>query len=66
MSVVGPQRPGVAADRAEFPTFELEWAVDDADDPGEVTVFSDCEKDALAVTWLTMDADHAVPLDETR
>jgi hypothetical protein len=66
MSAVDPRRLGVVVDRTALPTFELEWAVDDADDPSEVTLFSDGEGDDLTVSWLTIDADHAVPIDEIR
>jgi hypothetical protein len=53
---------------ARYPQYDLTWAVDDADEPTEVTVFVDGDEenwDAALTNWLTIDVEHAVPLDET-
>jgi len=49
----------------ELPDFDLEYLFDDDDDPSEVTVFVD-NAAALSTNWITVDADHAVALEEVR
>jgi len=51
-------RPG----KDEFPSFELEWYVDDADEPNAVTVF-DPDPSDIVTNWITADVDTAVRLD---
>ena len=48
-------RPG----KDEFPSFELEWYVDDADEPNAVTVF-DPDPNDIVTNWITADVDTAV------
>lgn len=51
----------------EFPSFDLCAQVDDADDPDAVTLFpDDADERTLLTTWLTVDADAAVPLADAR
>jgi hypothetical protein len=47
-----------------FPEFELSCAVDDGAE-GEVTVFPTAESDDVSTRWISVDLEHAVPLDET-
>ncbi|MEF8841546.1 MAG: hypothetical protein V5A62_07945 [Haloarculaceae archaeon] len=47
-----------------FPEFELSCAVDD-EETGEVTVFPADEPDDVCTRWISVDLDHAVPLEET-
>jgi hypothetical protein len=48
-----------------YPQYELDCLFDEEETPSEVTVFVD-EVGELATKWLTIDIDHAVPLDEVR
>lgn len=48
-----------------YPSFALDWAVDDPDAPNQVTVSPAAPDDPLT-EWLSVDIDHAVPLDELR
>lgn len=59
MSEVEAVRGGID----ELPTFELDYGIDDPDDPDEVTIF---EPDAESVTtsWLSIDAGHAVSIED--
>src|SRR6056297_2081049 len=43
----------------------VDCAVDDADNPTELTVFSD-QDDELPTHWISVDIEHAVALDEMR
>lgn len=55
-----------AEDLAALPEFELAYRYDDDEAPTEVTVFPSRFGDDLATHWLTVDIDHAVPLDRAR
>lgn len=50
----------------ELPRFELRCHVDDVDDPTEVTAFADTRTVELATKWLSIDAAHAVDLEDVR
>lgn len=47
------------------PSFELTFEYDDQENPTTVTV-SPNRTDQLATTWLSVDVDHAVALDDAR
>ena len=64
MSVADPRVEAGEA-RSSFPTFELEYLFDDADDPAEVTVFSPDGED-VTTHWITIDIDAAVPIEAVR
>ena len=49
-----------------LPEFELASRYDDEDEPTEVTIFPAGLGEDLATTWLTVDVEHAVPLDQVR
>lgn len=53
----------VVVDAAALPTFDLDYGMDDPDEPTSVTVFDPDAEDA-STTWLTMDRRHAVPLED--
>jgi hypothetical protein len=59
-----PHAEGEALDA--FPEFDLAYLFDDPDDPREVTVFSDAAGDDITTTWITIDAEHAVPIEQAR
>lgn len=50
----------------ELPRFDLDYLVDDEDDPAEVTVLPASGDHDISSTWITIDLSHAVPLDEIR
>lgn len=49
-----------------YPEFDLQCLLDDWEEPTELTVFSAVEDDDLATTWLSIDACHAVALEDVR
>lgn len=49
-----------------LPEFDLACKYDDEDAPTEVTVFPARFGDDLATHWLTIDVEHAIPLDRVR
>lgn len=49
----------------DLPSFDLDYRFDDEDDPVEVTVFPSDAGDRTT-EWLTVDATHAVPLEDVR
>ncbi|WP_336339103.1 hypothetical protein [Haloarcula brevis] len=62
MSVYDPLRD-VSARPAGPARFD--YAVDDAENPTELTVFSDRDEE-LPTHWISVDIDHAIALDELR
>ncbi|MDT3435324.1 hypothetical protein [Haloarcula sp. 1CSR25-25] len=60
MSVSDPLRDSSARPARST---RFDYAVDDADNPSELTVFSDRD-DELRTHWISVDIDHAVALDE--
>lgn len=66
MSAIGHDTNASDEARLEqFPSFGLEYLFDDDERPSEVTVFVDNAAD-LSTNWITMDAAHAVPLEDVR
>jgi len=61
----GPEADSVPGAYGAFPEFELSCAVDD-EGVGEVTVFPAAESEEVCTRWISVDLDHAVPLEETR
>jgi hypothetical protein len=49
-----------------LPRFELQCHLDDVDDPEEVTVFAGTRTVELATGWISIDAAHAVALEDVR
>jgi hypothetical protein len=62
MSVYDPLRDSSARPAGST---RFDYAVDDADNPTELTVFSD-KDDELPTHWISVDIEHAVALDEMR
>jgi hypothetical protein len=50
---------------AGFPRYGLTCVVDDADDPNEVTLFPENELERVYTQWISINAAHAIPLEET-
>jgi hypothetical protein len=65
MSAIEPSTQSQQTHLEELPQFDLEYLFDDDDDPTEVTVFSD-DPESLSTQWITVDRQHAVPLEEVR
>lgn len=53
-------------DPYELPRFELEYLVDDVDDPTEIMVVPELDRSRGHEQWITMDTRHAVPLEDIR
>ena len=60
----GSEADSVPEAYGEFPEYELSCAVDE-EDAKEVTVFPSDESDDVCTCWITIDLDHAVPLEDT-
>lgn len=52
-------------DLYELPQFELDYLLDNLDEPTEVMVVPE-RGDQDKTRWITMDLDHAVALDDVR
>lgn len=50
----------------EYPTFELCYLFDDAEDPREITVFATDTDGDPSTRWITVDTTDAVPLEDVR
>ena len=61
----GSEADSVPEAYGSYPEFELSCAVDDEAGIGEVTVFPDGESDDVCTRWISVDLEHAVPLEET-
>lgn len=54
----------VDGELCDLPKFEFGYGLDDRYHPSEVTIFDDSAGTAVLESWLTIDLDHAVPLEE--
>lgn len=63
MSAVEPTRQPPLAD---YPEFDLRYRYDDPVDPTEVTIYPVTDFDDITTTWLSIDADHAVGVEDLR
>ena len=61
----GSEADSVPEAYGDFPEFELSCAVDDEAGIGEVTVFPEDESGDVCTHWISVDLEHAVPLEET-
>ena len=61
----GSEADSVPEAYGSFPEFELSCGVDDEDGIGEVTIFPADETADVCTRWISIDVDHAVPLEET-
>lgn len=66
MSSATRDRYGAALGSDELPVFDLDYLFDDRDHPTEVTVFPAEDTFDISTNWITIDIDHAVPLDRIR
>lgn len=66
MSSATRDRYGATLGSDELPVFELDYLFDDRDRPTEVTVFPAEDTFDISTNWITIDIDHAVPLDRIR
>ncbi|MFB6113977.1 MAG: hypothetical protein ABEJ58_07740 [Halodesulfurarchaeum sp.] len=49
----------------DLPEFELDFHIDE-EDPKTVTVFDPSAEETSAARWITIDSEHAVPLETIR
>ena len=47
----------------DLPAFELDFGIDDPDDPGEVTIFAP-DADTITTSWISIDAGYAVSIED--
>lgn len=59
-------RDNARRDPYELPRFELEYLVDDLDEPTEIMVVPEPDHSRGHEQWITMDTGHAVPLEDVR
>jgi hypothetical protein len=64
MSVV--DNPTGDRETESFPDFDLDCLLDDWESPSEVTVFSTMTDAEMRTQWITVDENHAIPLDQIR
>lgn len=50
----------------DLPEFELSYLFDDTEHPEEITVFPGTNELDISTHWITIDADHSVPLEKVR
>ena len=60
----GSEADAVPEAYGKFPEFELSCAVDD-EEAREVTIFPADESADVCTRWITIDSEHAVPLEDT-
>jgi hypothetical protein len=58
--------PAGFPERTDHPEVDLHARFDDLADPTELTIYSADVSDDPTTTWLTIDADHAIPLENIR
>lgn len=66
MALRSASPPNAREPLESLPTFALTCRYDDVDDPAELTVFPATADDERPTTWLTVDVEHAVPLETVR
>ena len=54
---------GARGSMDELPSFELDYGFDDPDEPTEVTIFAP-DAELVTTTWLSMDANFAVSIED--
>lgn len=60
-STESPSAPVLGA----YPTFELEYYLDDNELPKKVIICGTESTGQIATEWLAMDLNHAIPIEET-
>lgn len=66
MSVTDRREQDTEGELGDLPVFEISYLLDDRENPTEVTVFPGTEDYDLSTHWITIDAGHAVPLEDVR
>lgn len=51
-------------DASKYPTFDLEYYIDQEASPVEVTVCSTETVGTIATEWITVDLEHAIPVED--
>lgn len=65
-AIEGSEPAGDSAGLDQYPTFELCYLYDDAEDPEEVTVFAPDTAGDPSTRWITVHATDAIPLEDVR
>jgi hypothetical protein len=60
------QSAELPCDLESLPEFACSYLYDDAEDPSEVTVYLDAADVDLMTSWITVDCETAVPLEDAR
>jgi len=55
---------GVADRLDELPSFDLDYVIDEEEEPAEVTVFPKSDEFDIHTNWITVDISSTVPLDD--
>ena len=58
--------PAGHPDHEDYPAFDLHARFDDLADPAALTVYSVDAADDPTTAWLTVDADHVIPIEDLR
>lgn len=66
MSAINGSEQDAAIALDQLPDFNLSYLFDDTDKPAEITVFPVSNSYDISTNWITIDADSAVPLEDTR
>lgn len=66
MDTIEPIEPGAAHHLGDFPEYEPEYYLDDAENPTTITICSADTSGKIATEWITVDATHAVAIEEVR
>lgn len=66
MSTPEPVPANGMAVLADYPSFELEYYLDDNDAPSTIIVCSTESAGSIATEWITIDIAHAVPVEDVR
>lgn len=61
---VDPDATETALD--DLPQFDLDYLVDDIQEPSKVMILPDWDNDSGLSRWLTMDFEHSVSLEDLR
>lgn len=66
MSVIGHETEGRSTELEDLPEFELAYLFDDEENPKRVTIFQPGTGDNAASRWISIDSEHAVPIEEVQ
>ena len=66
MSSIGHETGGRGTAIENLPEFELSFIFDDDDEPKRVTIFQPGTEEVAACRWISIDSDHAIPIEKIR